>query len=201
MRKRTKEAWKRCPKCGKIENQIKAGYNALGSQRCKCKECGKYYTIAPKRHEYPEETRELAIKMYYGGVSGRGVGKILRMNKSNVMNWIKKAICMEKEQTALKQTKIVEMDELYWFLEYKPRTESGENVYIMTMVSRKARQILGHTVSRDKMSGTIQRMVDAAPEAECYCTDGYSGYLDVVFPGKHICNIHNKNDTFTVEGV
>ncbi len=44
-------------------------------------------------------------------------------------------------------------------------------------------------------------MVDAAPDAERYCTDGYSGYLDVVFPGKHIFNIHNKNDTFTVEGV
>ena len=90
MRKQTVEAWKRCPKCGKTENQIKAGYNGSGSQRCKCKECGIYYTINPKRHEYPEETRKLAIKMYYGGVSGRGVGKILQMNKSNVMNWIKK---------------------------------------------------------------------------------------------------------------
>jgi len=28
--------------------------------------------------------------MYYGGISGRGAGKILKMNKSNVMNWIKK---------------------------------------------------------------------------------------------------------------
>jgi len=44
-------------------------------------------------------------------------------------------------------------------------------------------------------------MVDAAPEAEYYCTDGYYGYLDVIFPGKHIYNVHNKNDTFTVEGV
>ena len=90
MRKRTEEAWKRCPKCGRIENQIKAGYNGSGNQRCKCKECGIYYTIDPKQHAYPEETRELAIKMYYGGTSGRGVGKILGMNKSNVMNWIKK---------------------------------------------------------------------------------------------------------------
>ena len=48
------------------------------------------YTIDPKQHAYPEETRELAIKMYYGGVSARGVGKILGMNKSNVTNWIKK---------------------------------------------------------------------------------------------------------------
>lgn len=93
------------------------------------------------------------------------------------------------------------MDELYWFLEYKPRTENRENIYVITMVSRKPRQILGHAVSRDKLSRTIQGIVDAAPEAECYCTDGYYGYLDVVFPGKHVFNIHNKNDTFTVEGV
>lgn len=95
----------------------------------------------------------------------------------------------------------MEMDELYWYLEYKPRTETRENVYIMTMVSRQPRQIVGHAVSRDKSSRTIQRMVDMAPEAEYYCTDGYNGYLDVVYPGKHIYNIHNKNDTFTVEGV
>lgn len=49
-----------------------------------------------KRHAYPEETRELAIKMYYGGISGRGVGKILGINKSNVMNWIKKDQSGEK---------------------------------------------------------------------------------------------------------
>ncbi len=70
------------------------------------------------------------------------------------------------------------MDELYWFLEYKPRTETRENIYIMTMVSREPRQIIGHVVSRDKTSRTIQKMVDAAPDAERYCTDGYSGYLD-----------------------
>ena len=95
----------------------------------------------------------------------------------------------------------MELDELYWFLEYKPRTETRENVYMITMVSRKPRQIVGYIVSRDKTSSTIQRMVDAAPEARTYCTDGYVGYLDVIFPGKHIYNIHNKNDTFTAEGV
>jgi transposase-like protein len=90
MRIQTVEAWKKCPKCGKVENQVKAGRNSSGNQRCKCKECGIYYT---KRHEHPEETKELAIKMYYGGVSGQGVGKILGMNKSNVMNWIKRPCC------------------------------------------------------------------------------------------------------------
>ena len=98
-------------------------------------------------------------------------------------------------------SEIVELDELYWFLERKPRTETRESIYIMTMVSRNPRQIVGHVVSADKSSRTIQKMVDAAPEAQEFCTDGYSGYLDVIFPGKHIFNVHNKSDTFTVEGV
>ena len=98
-------------------------------------------------------------------------------------------------------SEIVELDELYWFLERKPRTETRENIYIMTMVSRKPRQIVGHVASVDKSSRTIQQLMDAAPEAQKYCTDGYSGYLDVIFPGKHIFNVHNKSDTFTVESV
>ena len=53
----------------------------------------------------------------------------------------------------------------------------------------------------DKSAWRIQSIVDGAPEAQRYCTDGYVGYLDVVYPGKHIRNTHDKSDTFTVEGV
>ena len=95
----------------------------------------------------------------------------------------------------------VELDELYWCVKFKPRTETRENIYIMTMVSRVPRQIIGHVVSEDKSCQTIQRVVDYAPDAEKYCTDGYSAYREVVYPGEHIFNIHDKRDTFTVEGV
>jgi len=90
MRKATIEESKRCPKCGRTENQVKKGYNRSGTQRCICKECGTAYTIDPKKREYPEETKKLALKIYYSGVSGRGVGKVIGMNKANVYNWIKK---------------------------------------------------------------------------------------------------------------
>ena len=135
MKKMTVEAWKKCPICGRTENQVRAGYNGSGSQRCKCKECGKYYAINPKQHTYPEETRKLALKMYYGGSS------------------------------------------------------------------RNPRQILGHTVSYDKSAKMLQKAVNMALCSEIYCTDGYNGYLDTIFPGKHIFNSYNKNDTLTVEGV
>ena len=60
---------------------------------------------------------------------------------------------------------------------------------------------MGIDAAFDKSPERIQALVDAAPPAENYCTDGYWGYVDVVYPGKHIRNIHNKNDTYTVESV
>ena len=93
------------------------------------------------------------------------------------------------------------MDELYSFFEVQTENRNAENIYLITLVSRNPRQILGYTVSPDKSAETLQKVVDMAPSCETYCTDGYNGYLDTIFPGKHIFNPHNKNDTFTVEGV
>jgi len=90
MKKQTVEEGRCCPKSNKITNQIRKGKNRSGTQRCQCKDCGVSYTLDPKKREYPEETKDLAVKMFYSGVSGRGVGKVLGMSKANVYNWIKK---------------------------------------------------------------------------------------------------------------
>jgi len=56
-------------------------------------------------------------------------------------------------------------------------------------------------VAGDKSPERLQVIVDSAPEAENYATDGYLSYVNLVYMGKHIRNIANKNDTFTVEGI
>ena len=81
---------RRCPVCGKAKNQVNAGKNRSGTQRCFCGDCKKYYTPNPKMREYPEETKQQALKIFYTGTSGRGVGKIFGMSKANVYNWLKK---------------------------------------------------------------------------------------------------------------
>ena len=90
MRKATISEEKKCPKCGRVENQVKNGNNRSGTQRIVCRHCKTSYTLEPKRNAYSEETRALALKIYYAGASGRGVGKVLNMSKANVYNWIKK---------------------------------------------------------------------------------------------------------------
>jgi len=96
---------------------------------------------------------------------------------------------------------ILEVDELYWFVGQKGTSETRENCYVIPIVSRLPRQIVGIDAAFDKSPERIQALVDTAPPAEKYCTDGFWGYVDVVYPGRHIRNVSNKNDTFTVESV
>jgi len=96
-------------------------------------------------------------------------------------------------QQQQQQFDCVELDELYWFIERKNTEKACKNIYVITMVSRQPRQILGFDVAFNKTSERIQKIINDAAEAEKYCTDGYYG--------KHIYNIHNKKDSFTVEGV
>lgn len=175
---------------------MRKGYNRSVTQRCLCGVCGATYTIDPKKRAYSEETRTLAIKMYYPGVNGRSVGKVLGMNKANVYRWIKKTVDSVDNLFG-----VYELDELYWFIERKPRTETRENVYVMTMVSREPRQIVGFDVAFDKSPKRVQQMIDKAPAASTYCSDGWTGYLDVAYPGRYVRNPHDKSDTYTVEGV
>ena len=95
----------------------------------------------------------------------------------------------------------IELDEMYWFIERKSPSEMRKNVYIITMVSREPRQIVGFDVAFDKSPERIQRILDDGPEGKKYYTDGWSGYVDVVYPGCHIQNSRDKSDTYTVESV
>jgi len=90
---------------------------------------------------------------------------------------------------------------MYWFTNRKAKTKTRENTYIMTMVSREPRQIISFDVQHDMKSFRLQGIVDNAPDAKEYCTDGCVGYLNVVFPGRHNRNVRNKSDTHIIEGV
>ncbi len=97
---------------------------------------------------------------------------------------------------------VFELDELYWFLEKKATTETRENIYLMTMVSREPRQIQAFRVAQDKCAWRIQEMVDEAPKPAKYCSDGYNGYSDVDYYGvEYVRNCRDKSDTHNVESV
>ena len=79
----------KCPHCNNADNQVKAGLTTAGSQRYYCKDCKKYYCPNPKKWKYTEEERKAALRLLASGATGRGVGKVLKMAKSNAYRWAK----------------------------------------------------------------------------------------------------------------
>jgi len=89
---------RKCPVCGKADEQILSGKTAAGSQRCFCKSCKKYYTLNPKTREIPDEKKLDAIRMFFLGVSARKVGQFFGFSKANVLNWLKKTSAADQRR-------------------------------------------------------------------------------------------------------
>jgi len=75
-----------CSKCGSVDNQIKKGKTASGSQRMFCKVCGNKYT--PIKKVWSDEIKQLAVKTYLSGNSARKVGKLFGMDGNTVTAWV-----------------------------------------------------------------------------------------------------------------
>lgn len=109
-----------CPYCQAEENQIKAGKNDSGSQRYICKACGRRYTPQPSQM-YGEELHRQAVRLYVDGMSFRRIARHLQVDHVTVMHWI----CAYTDQLSPapvpseQPLHIVEMDELYTFIEHK----------------------------------------------------------------------------------
>jgi IS1 family transposase len=71
----------------------------------------------------------------------------------------------------------------------------------MTLISRFPRQIVGFAVTMERTSSHAQRMIDEAPPAKHYFSDGWLGYKDLAYPGTYFRNAVDKSDTHTVESI
>ena len=69
---------------------------------------------------YSKEIKKQAIKLYMEGNSGRAVGRILGISKNTCLYWLKNyAKEIQTKSTANGRENVIEMDELYSFVERK----------------------------------------------------------------------------------
>lgn len=120
-----------CPQCGASDKQNKHTANASGSARFRCRKCGKTYTPNPIKHQYTEEERTQAIRAYYECKSGRAVGRLMNMDRSNAVRWIKErtADMPEPDASAAGNTAepvdVIELDEMFHFVKKKKTPKRG----------------------------------------------------------------------------
>jgi len=109
----------KCPKCKVEKEQNKDGLTQAGSQRYRCKACGKRYTPEPKEQGYSQDIRDLAVSMYADGLNLRQIGRHLKVSHSTVIRWLKAHAEQLPDAPVPEEVDTVEMDELYTFIEKK----------------------------------------------------------------------------------
>jgi len=108
---------KTCPYCQTSEAAVKAGKSKSGSQRYKCRGCGRRFTPEPCQM-YGEALRLQAVKLSVDGMSFRRIGRHLGVDHVTVMNWVKAYSDQLPDAPVPRERPlhVVEMDELYTFI-------------------------------------------------------------------------------------
>jgi|SRR5579883_1952911 len=110
-----------CPSCGSSHRQTKEGRDRKGQARYQCQNCQRYYLVAPQSRGYPASLREQAARLYVEGLSFRRIGRLLGVNHQTVINWIRQDEARRPPAPLPEQVEVIELDELYTFVEKKSR--------------------------------------------------------------------------------
>lgn len=105
-----------CPYCKTSDQQVKSGKTGAGSQRWKCKACGRKYTPEPKEHGYPDSVRELAVRMMHEGNNYRRTARLIGVDHKTVIHWFKAYSDQLPPAPVPHDVNNAELDELYTFI-------------------------------------------------------------------------------------
>lgn len=109
-----------CPQCQQTRYQVKDGVTGAGSQRVRCRACGRRYTANPKPIGCANDLRSQALKMYVDGLNFRRIARLLGVHHQSVINWLNAAAArLPDTLPAPNDAEPVELDELYTFVAHK----------------------------------------------------------------------------------
>ncbi len=112
----------RCKRCGGT-SFVKSGF-ARGHQRYRCRDCGCNFTDTPPRGK-PPAMRALAVLLYAMGNASYGmIARLLGVSEVAVLKWIRKEAAALPEPTTPATVEIVQLDELWHFVDGK-KTSAG----------------------------------------------------------------------------
>ena len=77
-------------------------------------------------------------------------------------------------------------------MKYTASSREKNKIYVITLVSRDKRQIVGYDIAFDRSRERIQRLVDNSPKASKYYSDAYPVYSEICYEDHHT-SLKNKS--------
>ena len=104
----------KCRKCG-CEKSVRNG-KRNGEQCFKCKECGYQFTQTEDKNA---TKRAFALYLYVIGLSMNAIARMMSVEPSTVLYWVRNFALRVYEKPAPEGDVVVELDEMWHFLESK----------------------------------------------------------------------------------
>ena len=120
-----------CPRCHNTQI-IKSGF-ARGQQRFKCKHCNYQFTTDKIDRGKPMWMKLEAAILYCSGMSMNSIGKILNVSAQTILNWIRAFALENYEKPEPTEAIVVELDELWHFIESKKRSYGSGKLMTVTI--------------------------------------------------------------------
>ena len=123
----------KCPKC-KSTHVVKNG-SVKGIHKHLCRTCGFQFTRTTPRGK-PQKTKVLAVLLYLSGLSLNRIGQLCGVSAQSALNWVRDyaAEHAERPRPEEGQTVILELDELWHYLQKKHTNSGYGQLWIATPV-------------------------------------------------------------------
>ena len=117
-----------CPKC--MSSHVVKNGSVKGIRKHLCRDCGYQFTRSTPRGK-PLKTKIFAVLLYMSGLSLSRIGWMCSVSAQSVLNWIRKFAAEHAERPKPEgQTVILELDELWHFLQKKSANSGSGQLWI-----------------------------------------------------------------------
>ncbi len=122
-----------CPKC-KSTYVVNNG-SVKGVHKHLCRNCGFQFTRTTPRGK-PLKTKVFAVLLYLSGLSLNRIGQLCGVSAQSALNWVRAyaAEHAERPKPEEGQTVILELDELWHYLQKKETNSGSGQLWIATLV-------------------------------------------------------------------
>jgi IS1 family transposase/transposase-like protein len=177
----------RCPVCDS-ESIVKNGFNRLGKQSYKCRDCSRQFVENPGWH--PIEANKIALveRLLLERISLAGIARVLNFSERWLQRFVNLYYQMVPRHIHIPQTtptslKIVQMDELWSFVQSKANKQ-----WVWLALDTTTALIVGCSVG-DRSTKSCRGLWTSIPESyrqgALYFTDFWEAYSAVLPPKSH----------------
>jgi insertion element IS1 protein InsB len=173
-----------CPNC-QSKQLVKNGFNALGKQMYRCKECDRQFVLNPAKERISDDQKALIDRLLLERIALAGIARVVGVSESWLQKYVNDKYAQTPREIKVKKKSTgrltIECDELWSFV-----LNHDNKQWLWLAIDRDTREVVGIYIG-DRSADSAKALWLSLPFVYRQCamsyTDFWSAYA-VIFPPK-----------------